>query len=164
MAETSNPKNSFFLFCSEHRANLFKQHTSASNSTISSLLGKMWRDLDYDEKQKYVRRSEELRKVSISVFVFIRNYYKLTNNLLRNLREKIQRTLEHQQKQKDINHLSKLNQIQIQERRKENPKKQKQQKKSQKKISPILMYIQKECIQNLMKPPSQKMIKDKYKT
>uniref|UniRef100_A0A7S4IJQ4 HMG box domain-containing protein n=1 Tax=Vannella robusta TaxID=1487602 RepID=A0A7S4IJQ4_9EUKA len=56
------PANSFFLFCNDHRKPLHKLHgKELSNSEITSLLAKMWRELCPEEKQRYKNLSEGLR-------------------------------------------------------------------------------------------------------
>ena len=61
----SPPLNSFFLFCKENRKLIARRYPSLSNSEITSLLGKSWRELKPSEKEKYVSYSAQQRRVSI---------------------------------------------------------------------------------------------------
>ena len=59
-----SPVNCFFLFCNENRANIALSNPNLSNSSVSSLLGKMWRNLDSQTKLEYKQRAKELNSVS----------------------------------------------------------------------------------------------------
>ena len=56
--------NSFVLFCKDYRKSLLSHNPDKSNSEITSILGYMWRNLDFETKQKYKRTSSEMRDVS----------------------------------------------------------------------------------------------------
>ena len=45
--------NCFFLFCLEHRNSVSDKYPGQPNSEITSLLGKMWRELPKEKKEYY---------------------------------------------------------------------------------------------------------------
>ena len=63
----SKPANSFILFCKDNRKYLQKEHSELSNSAISSLLGKEWREMRLEQKRPYIEKANILKKVSISL-------------------------------------------------------------------------------------------------
>ena len=50
--------NCFFLFCLENRSSLFVSNPNLSNAEITSMLGKLWRELPIDKKEYYKQQSE----------------------------------------------------------------------------------------------------------
>ena len=60
----SKPANCFILYCKDHRQYLQKEHSELSNSEISSLLGKEWRGMTFEEKRPYVEQANILKTVS----------------------------------------------------------------------------------------------------
>lgn len=71
----SPPLNCFFLFCKENRTSVARRYPNLSNSEITSLLGKSWRELKPSEKEKYVSHSAQQRRVSIQNNYFLFNSY-----------------------------------------------------------------------------------------
>ena len=63
--DMSRPANSFILYCKDNRNNLQKEHSELSNSEISSLLGKEWREMGVEQKRPYIEKANSLKKVSI---------------------------------------------------------------------------------------------------
>lgn len=64
----SRPANSFLVFCKEKRKSYQKENSHLSNSEISSMLGKEWREMSFDDKQPYINRATVLKKVSMILF------------------------------------------------------------------------------------------------
>merc|ERR1711943_165679 len=54
------PVNSFLLFCKEHRSTVQTENPGYSNADVTSHLGKMWRSMRKEQKEKYVQRSRAI--------------------------------------------------------------------------------------------------------
>jgi len=54
------PVNSFLLFCKEHRSTIQLENPTYSNADVTSHLGKMWRAMRKEQKEKYVQRSRAI--------------------------------------------------------------------------------------------------------
>merc|ERR1712100_93423 len=58
----SPPLNSFLLYCKDHRDIVKEANPGKHNSEISSILGKQWRGMSFDEKKKYKDLAKFRRK------------------------------------------------------------------------------------------------------
>ena len=50
--------NCFFLFCLDNRSSLLVSNPNLSNAEITSMLGKLWRELSNDKKEYYKQKSK----------------------------------------------------------------------------------------------------------
>ena len=60
--------NCFLLYCQAKRNKVKQENQHLSNSDITSLLGKAWRETSETEKQKYKQEANEQRSVSAVYF------------------------------------------------------------------------------------------------
>ena len=61
----TKPVNCFLLYCEDYRTLISITHPYLSNSEVTSILGKNWRNLDTKKKLEYKQRAKELELVSI---------------------------------------------------------------------------------------------------
>lgn len=73
--QEQQPVNCFLLYCRDNRADLQLKHPELSNATITSMLGKRWRELDTKQKAKYVTKAKQLKQVSCLSIHFQRNFF-----------------------------------------------------------------------------------------
>lgn len=55
--------NSFVLFCKQHREHYKMIFPDKSNSEITTMLSSLWKSLDQNEKQYYIEKAADMRKV-----------------------------------------------------------------------------------------------------
>eukprot|EP01156_Anaeramoeba_ignava_P018255 Anaeramoba_ignava/a91199_2803.p1 GENE.a91199_2803~~a91199_2803.p1 ORF type:complete len:127 (+),score=41.94 a91199_2803:1-381(+) len=53
------PRNGYFIFCADARQTIKEQYPEMSISEIGKLLGKMWNELDPEEKKKYSEKAKQ---------------------------------------------------------------------------------------------------------
>lgn len=63
----SKPTNSFLIFCKNKRKGLQSENKNLSNSEISSLLGKIWRQMSSKEKEPFIQEAKVLKDVSLII-------------------------------------------------------------------------------------------------
>lgn len=63
--------NCFFLFCLENRNKVIDRNPGQSNSEITSILGKMWRDLPREEKEHYKSQAKETKVTNMKTTVIM---------------------------------------------------------------------------------------------
>merc|ERR1711862_84391 len=86
------PVNSFLLFCKEHRSTVQTENPGYSNADVTSHLGKMWRSMRKEQKEKYVQRSRAIsQKFKKENPRYIENQKNLNNiNFLLKFNHKVQ--------------------------------------------------------------------------
>jgi hypothetical protein len=57
------PKNTFFMFCEEHRQEVKDENKGIAGKDINKLLSSMWKEVDEDTKKEYKEKYDKLKAV-----------------------------------------------------------------------------------------------------
>ncbi|ORY19972.1 hypothetical protein LY90DRAFT_434987, partial [Neocallimastix californiae] len=60
--EILRPPNPFILYRQEHHSQVLAEHEGISNTEISKIIGKMWKEESEEVKNKYKEKAQEMKR------------------------------------------------------------------------------------------------------